>query len=97
MHISLERTGGFTGRRLTSSLDTDDLPVDVAADATTALRALAAEPPPRPDHRSTEPRYRLTIADGATSRVVVVSEGRVTPSLRPIIEELIRRARSEAP
>ena len=45
MLVSLERSGGFTGRRVTSSVDTDELPAEQVTEALRALDALVSAPP----------------------------------------------------
>jgi hypothetical protein len=94
MRVSLERSGGFTGRRVTSSVDTDELPAEQVAEALRALDALAAAPP-APAIAGSQPRYRLTIDRASGQQVVDVLESQVPPALRPLLAELTRRARPE--
>lgn len=91
MLVSLERSGGFTGRRVTSSIDTDDLPAPQATDALRALDALASAPPAIPPGGASQPRYRLTVHRASGQQVVEVVESQVPAPLRPLLAELMRR------
>jgi len=93
MLVSLERSGGFTGRRVTSSVDTDDLGGEQATEALQALDALASAPPPAASVAASQPRYHLTIHRTSGEQVVDVLEAQVPAALRPLLNELIRRAR----
>lgn len=95
MRISLVSSGGFTGQRLTGSLDTDELPETQASAALTALKELASAPPTIPAGASL-PRYRLTFADAGAERTVEVTESQIPAAVRPIVTELVKRARSGA-
>lgn len=91
MLVSLERSGGFTGRRVTSSIDTDDLPAPQATEALQALDALASAPPAVPPGGAGQPRYRLTVHHSSGQQVVEVVESQVPAALRPLLAELLRR------
>jgi len=91
MLVSLERSGGFTGRRVTSSIDTDELPAPQMTEALQALDALAAAPPVVPPGGASQPRYRLTVHRAAGQQVVEVVESQVPAALRPLLAELMRR------
>jgi hypothetical protein len=89
----LESSGGFAGLGLNSSLDTEELPPEQAAEAMRALEELASVPPAVPSGGTTLPRYRLTIPRESGPQVVELTESQVPPALRPLISELMRRAR----
>jgi hypothetical protein len=91
MLVSLERSGGFTGRRVTSSIDTDELPGPQATEALQALDALASAPPTPPAAGASQPRYRLTIHRASGQQVVEMVESQIPPALRPLLVELMRR------
>jgi len=91
MLVSLERSGGFTGRRVTSSIDTDELPGPQATEALQALDALASAPPTPPAAGASQPRYRLTIYRASGQQVVEMVESQVPAALRPLLVELMRR------
>jgi hypothetical protein len=95
MLVSLERSGGFTGRRVTSSIDTDELRADQMTEALQALDALVSEPPAAPASGASQPRYRLTIHRASGQQVVDVFESQVPAALRPLLSELMRKARAE--
>jgi hypothetical protein len=94
MHISFESSGGFAGLRWSSSLDTKELPPEQAAHTVRELEELASAPPAPSAGGSSLPRYRLTIAGATGPQVVELTEAQVPPSLRPLINELMRRART---
>ena len=94
MLVSLERSGGFTGRRVTSSVDTEELPAEQVAEALRALDALASAPPASTAAGS-QPRYRLTVNRASGQQVVDVLESQVPAALRPLLAELVRRAQPE--
>ena len=94
MLVSLERSGGFTGRRVTSSVDTEELPAEQVAEALRALDALASAPP-APTAAGSQPRYRLTVNRASGQQVVDVLESQVPAALRPLLAELVRRAQPE--
>lgn len=95
MRISLVSSGGFTGQQLAASLDTDELPTAQVAEALTALKNLASSPPTIPPGASS-PRYRLTFADADEERTVELTESEIPPAVRPMVTELVKRARSGA-
>ncbi len=94
MRVLLESSGGFTGLRMRSSLDTEELPPEQAADAVRALEKLALMPPALPS--APLPRYRLTITRDTGPQVVELAETRVPQALRPLISALMHRARPNA-
>ena len=95
--VSLLRTGGFTGMRLTVSVDTDQLTEKLpAVKISEALRALEHLPSTRREQRSAsagEPRYLLTVQQEAGERTVELTESQIPAQLRPLIQELMHRAR----
>jgi hypothetical protein len=93
MLVSLERSGGFTGQRVTSSVDTDELNAGQVTEALQALDALASAPVAGANVAASQPRYHLTIHRASGDQVVDVLEAQVPAALRPLLSELIRRAR----
>jgi len=92
MLVSLERSGGFTGQRVTSSVDTDDLNAGQVTEALQAIDALASAPAGA-NVAASQPRYHLTIHRASGDQVVDVLEAQVPAALRPLLSELMRRAR----
>lgn len=92
MRVRLETAGGYVGLPRVAELDTDDVP---SLDVRAALAALSdsegGSPAPPPDP---QPRYRLTVyGDGGAPRVVELREPAVPPAVRPLLTELLSRAR----
>jgi hypothetical protein len=96
VHITLLTSGGFTGQRLTASLDTNELPQAQVSEALSALEDLASAPPAIPSAGASQPRYRLTLNTDAVQRTVELTESQIPPALRPLITELVNRARGRA-
>jgi hypothetical protein len=93
MLVSLERSGGFTGQRVTSSVDTDELNAGQVAEALQVLDALASAPAAAANVAASQPRYHLTVHRASGDQVVDVLEAQVPAALRPLLSELMRRAR----
>jgi hypothetical protein len=93
MLVSLERSGGFTGQRVTSSVDTDELNAGQVAEALQALDALASAPVAAANVAASQPRYHLTVHRASGDQVVDVLEAQIPAALRPLLSELMRRAR----
>jgi hypothetical protein len=98
MKIDFERTGGFAGLRLAVSVDVDNLPDQEAQ----ALRKLVndadffnfsdAHPGKAvPDSF----QYKVTIENNQQKRTVQVGDMSVPDKLRPLIDDLNQRARSQ--
>jgi len=91
--VSLERSGGFTGQRLTSSVETEELPGAEMTEALRALEALASAARTAHPAAPSQPLYRLTIQRPSGRQVVEVAESEVPAVIRPLLAELMRRAR----
>ncbi|MBA2813877.1 hypothetical protein E0500_042880 [Streptomyces sp. KM273126] len=92
VRVSLERSGGYTGLRTTSYLDTEQLPAEQAAEVQHALEVLRSAPPVTAGRaKSAVPRYRLTIHWPSGDQAVEVTEPDVSPVIRPLLTELARR------
>lgn len=90
MRISLERSGGFAGVRLACTVDTSSLPPAEAArlEHLVARAGLDALPPTainEPDRFE----YRLEVDD----QTFTFGERQVRAALRPLLAELLDRAR----
>jgi hypothetical protein len=97
MRISLDRTGGFTGMRFSTTVDTDSLPPEEAGSLRAAVQSaglLADKPdvsssPGHPDQYS----YRVTVVEGDKTYAMSIQERDVTPELRPLLDLLLARAK----
>ncbi|MBI5962092.1 MAG: hypothetical protein HY863_01345 [Chloroflexi bacterium] len=96
MRIVFERTGGFMGRKVSLSIDLADLPPDQAG----TLKQLVDEsnffkltelPPktPLPDGFM----YSITVETETTQRTIHASDTNFPQTLRPLLENLLARAR----
>lgn len=94
--ILFERTGGFMGRKVSLTLDLDSLPSDQAETLRGLLDnadffSLTDSPanPPVPDAFL----YTITVTTNMVTHTIRASDTALTDSLRPLVEELARRAR----
>ena len=98
MKIQLERSGGFTGIPLRSSIDTDLLDPEESK----ALEAMVAstgffELPASflsPKTGADRFNYKLTVADKARSHTIEFNEANAPESLSPLIKKMTLLGRS---
>ncbi len=96
MRIDFIRTGGVTGVRLTTSVETTELPPDQAVTLHKLLDDSRffdlpenmAPPKPMPDRF----QYSLTVASAEQTHSITVSDGAVPDSLRPLLNYLTTMA-----
>jgi hypothetical protein len=93
MRIELVRRGGFTGRTLMSSIDTEALSPDDAADAVEAVAALRAVGTTASNPTAGVPRYEFTITNKSERYAVDLSEGEIPEIARPLIARLKEQER----
>lgn len=103
MQLGFEMTGGYAGvfaaKPLSYRVVVDDLPepdrgrLRQSVDASGLLQAAPGEPgpPPRPDVMT----YTLTITTEGRTRRFTFDDITVPPAVRPLLEELQRRAIAE--
>jgi hypothetical protein len=99
MHIEMERTGGFAGLSLITTVDTETLPEDeavvlhdaVAAASFYELPAQIASTAPGADRF----HYRLTVEDRGRRHTVRAGESALPATLRPLIDALSAIARRD--
>ena len=97
MKITFERTGGFAGRKLSASFDSESLSPGQAWRLNRLIEECRffqlpvrlEEPSPRPDRFL----YRLTVESRNGAHTVQASEGAVPPEMRPLLEWLTTAAR----
>lgn len=97
--ITFERTGGFMGRKISLALDLDELPTEQAqtldrlldeADFFNLADDLLARPMPD------EFTYTITVEAETQSHTMRLSDTTAPDSLRPLLEDLSRLARTWA-
>ncbi len=99
MKISYERTGGFAGMRVGLDLDLQHLPSDEAAALKDLVKAAdffhltqATGPGAIPDGF----QHAITVEeDSGHKRTILVGDSSVSDSLRPLLDDLTVRARSQ--
>ena len=96
--ILFERTGGFMGRKVSVTINLDDLPDDQASLLNDLMNeadffALPADltRPAMPDAFT----YNITISSEERQHSVRVSDSGVPDDLRPLLDELSRQARMQ--
>jgi hypothetical protein len=101
MHIQFERSGGFMGMRVRTSVDTHELPDELAEQFRQAL--YEADFFQLPDELRANPpgadtfRYRLTVDDGDRTHTVEMEETAAPEPLQPLLRNLTLIARRQKP
>lgn len=103
MRIHFEKSGGFTGIRVTTTVDTTRMPPDEAARLLKELEssgllehepeALESAAPPAPD----EITYELTLEVGSYEHRYCLSESDAPDSVQPLFRHLTVLARRQPP
>ena len=97
MIIHFERSGGFAGIIMRTHIDLDALPPDEAEGLMAMIESSGIrnfEPATVNKNTSDQFSYALNIETGDEKRSLLFSEGQITDELKPLIEYLIRKARS---
>jgi hypothetical protein len=96
MQISFERSGGFAGISLNTTVDTANLPPTDAAQLRQLVEVadffhLPARmaSPAQPDRF----QYQLTVEDGDRHHTAILDESAVPGTLRPLLDWLLNAAR----
>jgi hypothetical protein len=98
MRIQFERTGGFTGMRLATTIDSTTLPSDQAGALQGLVEAahffdLPAQIPASAQ-AADQFHYRVTIESEGKRHTVEAGEAAASPALQALLQELTMRARS---
>ena len=96
MRINFERSGGFAGMRITTTVDTQSLPADQASElnqlvASSGFFNLPATIPSTGG--ADQYTYTVTISDQGRQHTVVVKDGSIPPALQPLLQRLTGLAR----
>jgi hypothetical protein len=95
--IDFERSGGFAGMTLGTSVDTASLPPDEAREIEELLQKVDFDAlrgrPPRAARGADRFQYSLTANVKGVRQSVSISEGDLTPELRVLVERLTAIAR----
>jgi hypothetical protein len=96
MKIIFERTGGFMGRKVSLSLNLDELPADQSA----TLKRLVDESDffnlddsPLKNNAPDQFLYMITVDNGKTQHTVHANDSSAPETLRPLLHDLLARAR----
>jgi len=95
--ISFQRSGGFTGRTISITLNLDELPPDHAATLNGLLtKADFFNLPADSDKRPVPDEfiYAVTVETGQQSHTIRTSDSAAPDSLRPLLDDLSLRART---
>jgi len=98
MKINFERSGGFAGVKLVFSLDSDSLPADDAAVLKKLVEDVDFFHLPEPGAGGGQPdgfQYAITVEQEGQQRTLRVSENMLSEKLRPLVNDLSMRARTQ--
>jgi len=98
MRIIFERSGGIMGLKSSLTIKLDDLPLDQAETLRRLLDEsnffkLTENPPTRPNPDGFQ--YTLTVETDTAKHTVHTSDTSAPEELRPLLQELSRRARAQ--
>ncbi len=96
MRIDYERSGGFAGMRITTTVDTQSLPADQGKEmaqlvASSGFFNIPSTPPPAGG--ADMYTYKVTVTDGGQTHTVTVKDGSIPPALQPLLQRLTAMAR----
>ena len=99
MRIVFEQTGGFMGRTVNLVIDLNELPPEQASMIRDLLQEahfldLDQDLAPRPMRDAFN--YRITVETESAEHTVRVNDANAPSNLRPLIQELAKRARTRA-
>ncbi len=99
MRIVFEQSGGFMGRTVNLTLDLGELPPEQASVLRNLLQEahfleLDQDLAPRPMRDSFS--YRITVETESAEHTIRVNDANAPSSLRPLIQELSKRARTRS-
>ena len=95
LRIEFQRSGGFAGLTMGTTIDTAELPPEEAREFERLAESLEksgagdSAPPGKPDRF----QYELTITRGDQSRRFQLAEQELTPAARELVNLLVERAR----
>ena len=95
LRIEFQRSGGFAGLTMGTTVDTADLPPEDARTYERLVESLErsgvgdSPPPGKPDRF----QYELTVTRGKDSRRFQLAEQELTPEVRELVSLLVERAR----
>lgn len=99
MRITFERTGGFMGRKVSLTLELDELPSDQAETLRRHLDEAnfftIEETPPTPSSVRDEFFYLITVETKNVKHTVHTTDASIPASLHPLIDELSQLARRQ--
>ncbi len=98
MRITFERSGGFMGLKSSVVIDLNELPLDQAGTLRRLLDeahflTLPENPPTHPNPDGYQ--YAITVETSTITHTVHTSDVNAPSELRPLLEELSQRARSQ--
>src|ERR1041384_1504419 len=97
MRIDFERSGGFAGMTISSSVDTDKLSASEAGDLTQIVKS--AQFFSLPERINGGPgadqfNYKITVQSDTLSRTVQTTDSAMPPNLKPLVDRMMALARS---
>ena len=100
MRIRVERSGGFAGMRMATTVDTESLPVDDAQNLSEMIRKIDFFELPA-EVKSQKPgadrfHYRLTIEDDGKRHTIETGEADAPRELQTLVRHLLKLSRARA-
>src|SRR5215813_7204092 len=97
MQIDFERSGGFAGMTIRTTVNTDTLPADEAKELgqlVSASNFFSLNPQPTRGMGADQFNYKLTIQVEELNHTVEATDSTMPPSLKPLVDKLMAMARS---
>jgi hypothetical protein len=97
MTIDFERTGGFAGARLATTIHSEDLPAEEEGQLRDLIAAadFFQQPATSPGRAPGADRfqYKVSVEGDGRRHTIQVNEGAIPPELRPLLQWLTKVAR----
>jgi hypothetical protein len=96
LRIDFQRTGGFAGLSMGTSVDVGELPPEEGSKLQQLVESLErsgaddSPPPGKPDRF----QYEVTVTRGKESRRYCLAEQELSPEARELVKQLVERARA---
>jgi hypothetical protein len=100
MRIEVQRSGGFTGVSAKGSVDTAELPPEVAAELEALvsrlnLSELAGRDAPRDQRGADQFQYDVVVEDAKGRHEISLRERDMPPELRQLVTRVLKQSRRE--
>src|SRR5258706_1137305 len=97
MQIDFERSGGFAGMTIQTSVDTDKLPSAESRELVQMINSanfFGLPSSTKSGFGADQFNYKITVTSEGMSRTVETTDSTIPPSLKPLVDKLMSLARS---